>query len=50
MAEQVQTTNPEIETQVEELTSDELEPVSGCAGKRLASVTDLIIDPFNPQR
>jgi bacteriocin-like protein len=50
MAEQVQIPGPDTEAQIEELTSDELEHVSGGAGTRLASVTDLVIDPFNPQR
>ena len=42
---------PHFVTQPQELTSDELDRVNGGgAGTPLASVTDLVIDPFNPNR
>lgn len=35
---------------IEELFPEEAEAVRGGQGTQLASVTDLIIDPFNPNR
>jgi len=50
MARHIQTASRQLDTPVQTLGPAELEQVRGGGGTPIASVTDLIIDPFHPGR